>query len=101
MIGTETDACPAVNVVDNVPVKPVPVIVNVAEPAVAPVIGTVTEPVCPAVPFATNVPVTDALPQLKVNVATGVVTVTEGLQLPEPCADVTVNVRLPAAPVPS
>ena len=69
MIGTETDVCPAVKVVDNVPVKPVPVIVKVALPAVAPVIGTVTEPVCPAVPFATNVPVAVALPQLKANVA--------------------------------
>ena len=49
----------------KLPVKPVPVTLNEAAPAVADAIGTVTEPVCPAVPFATNVPVVLAELQLK------------------------------------
>ena len=59
-----TDVCPAVSIVPNEPVKPVPLMLKMAEPAVAPVMGTVIVPVCPPVPFAVKVPATEAVPQL-------------------------------------
>ena len=84
MIGTETEACAAVNTVTNVPVKPVPVTVKVAEPAVALVKGMVKVPVCPAVPLAVNVPVELAVAQLNVNVAGQAVIVTVTLAVESP-----------------
>ena len=79
-MGMTTEVCPAVKVVVNVPVKPVPVTFRVTLPAVAPVIGTVKVPACPAVLFAVNVPVVEAVPQLKVKPPTeGIVNMTQAV----------------------
>ena len=79
-MGTTTEVCPAVKVVVNVPVKPVPATFRVTLPGVAPVIGTVTVPACPAVLLAVNVPVMEAEPQLNVKVPIeGMVNITQAV----------------------
>ena len=84
----------------SVPVKPLPDTLKVAVPAVTLLRGTVREPVCPDVPFAENVPVADAVPQLKAKEAITGLTTTVGVHVPVPCAEVTVIVLFPAVPEP-
>ena len=101
MIGISIEVCPDVKAVAKVPVKPVPVTVKVAVPAVAFVKPKVKVAVCPAVPLAVNVPAAVAAEQSNVNVAGVPMTLTSVEQDDVPCGEVMTIGKAPTGERPS